>query len=215
MIINLFSIFDPSSYSISTSWLIPIIGILSPCILFFSKNNSIFSSILKTFKNEIITTSNLNRTSTIIVSFLIAILIINLIALLPFTFTINSQLRIVFPAALTIWIRIIIYSIFRNFNSLIAHLVPIGTPSLLIPLIVLIELTRNLIRPITLSVRLIANLTAGHLLMHLLRSFSISSGLILPLIPVRIILSTLELAVAGIQAYIFSILLTLYSRETH
>jgi len=97
-----------------------------------------------------------------------------------------------------------------------AHTVPQGTPTILINFIVLIEITRNLIRPITLCVRLTANMIAGHLLISLLRSFIIGLTtpyhLLLRLTP--IILTTLERAVALIQAYVFATLVTLYAAET-
>ncbi|MBO1764398.1 F0F1 ATP synthase subunit A [Escherichia coli] len=110
----------------------------------------------------------------------------------------------------------IIFFLTKKINSFLTHLVPEGAPALLTPALVLIELTRNLIRPITLSVRLIANITAGHLLIHLLRSLVCYIYPISPLlIPVSIILTSLELIVAFIQAYIFCALLSLYSREIH
>ena len=96
-----------------------------------------------------------------------------------------------------------------------AHLVPLGTPIVLIPFIVLIETIRNVIRPITLSVRLAANLTAGHLLLILLGE-SIVNRKILIVITVtaaQFALITLEAAVAVIQAYVFATLSTLYASE--
>jgi F-type H+-transporting ATPase subunit a len=98
---------------------------------------------------------------------------------------------------------------------MLSHLVPQGTPGLLIIFIVLIEIVSNIIRPITLCVRLTANLIAGHLLMSLLGN-AISSmpvtGVILA-IPVPITLTVLESAVACIQAYVFITLITLYTTE--
>jgi F-type H+-transporting ATPase subunit a len=95
-----------------------------------------------------------------------------------------------------------------------AHLVPQRTPSALIPFMVLIESIRNIIRPITLSVRLMANIVAGHLLITLLgNQTAVASNIILfRLIITQILLLTLERAVAIIQ-YVFAVLTTLYSRE--
>jgi F-type H+-transporting ATPase subunit a len=93
--------------------------------------------------------------------------------------------------------------------------VPIGTPGLLIPVMVVIETVRNLIRPGTLSIRLAANMVAGHLLLTLLGS----QGRILRIIPLSglilglILLLCLELAVACIQGYVFTILRSLYLAE--
>jgi F-type H+-transporting ATPase subunit a len=96
-----------------------------------------------------------------------------------------------------------------------AHLVPQGTPSVLMPFIVLIETIRNIIRPGTLAVRLSANIIAGHLLLTLLGNTgnSISSFIISILILTQLLLLSLESAVAIIQSYVFTILRTLYSRE--
>ena len=104
-----------------------------------------------------------------------------------------------------------------NPGRFLAHLVPIGTPYVLIPFIVLIELVRNLIRPLTLSVRLAANLVAGHLLMTLISSPSTSRTYLVLVILIRglVMLIVLESAVAFIQAYVFSILRTLYLREVN
>lgn len=97
-----------------------------------------------------------------------------------------------------------------------AHLVPIGTPLLLMNFMVLIEIVSNIIRPITLSVRLCANIVAGHLLLRLLRNFSlIRINHIIYSFLGLIILGVLEIAVALIQGYVFITLISLYSTEIH
>jgi F-type H+-transporting ATPase subunit a len=98
---------------------------------------------------------------------------------------------------------------------MLAHIVPLGTPGILIPFIVLIETVSNLIRPGTLAVRLAANMIAGHLLLVLLgnQGPSVSSSILAILIFTQILLLTLESAVAVIQSYVFAVLATLYSRE--
>lgn len=97
------------------------------------------------------------------------------------------------------------------------HIIPQGTPAILIPFIVLIETIRNIIRPGTLAVRLTANIIAGHLLITLLRGTGprISSYFILILVIIQILLLILESAVAIIQSYVIAILRTLYSREVN
>jgi len=98
---------------------------------------------------------------------------------------------------------------------MLAHLVPQSTPGALMPFMVVIETIRNIIRPLTLAVRLMANIVAGHLLITLLgNQTTLTSGLIfLSLILTQIILLTLESAVAIIQSYVFAVLSTLYARE--
>jgi len=97
-----------------------------------------------------------------------------------------------------------------------AHLVPLSTPNLLIPFIVLIETISNVIRPGTLTVRLSANIIAGHLLITLLgnQTSHASSITLIILIFIQVMLLTLESAVALIQAYVFTVLSALYSSES-
>lgn len=98
---------------------------------------------------------------------------------------------------------------------MLAHLVPQGTPSLLIIFIVIIETVSNIIRPLTLAVRLSANIIAGHLLITLLgNQTAISHNITLIILLIsQIILLILESAVAIIQSYVFAVLSSLYSSE--
>jgi F-type H+-transporting ATPase subunit a len=97
----------------------------------------------------------------------------------------------------------------------LAHLVPRGTPVVLIPFIVLIESIRILIRPITLAIRLMANIVAGHLLLSLAGGGLNSLIRFLPLLISQTALTILELAVACIQGYVFIVLVALYSKESY
>ena len=114
-----------------------------------------------------------------------------------------------------LWLGRIILSIIYQYNNLLAHLVPVGTPRFLIPVIVIIETVRNIIRPLTLSIRLAANIVAGHLLLTLLGS----QGPLLNLFNLSLLmiglflLLLLEVAVACIQSYVFTILSSLYLNE--
>merc|ERR1711953_1225168 len=103
----------------------------------------------------------------------------------------------------------IVFSIKNQYNNLFAHLVPRGTPVALMPVIVIIETVRNGIRPGTLSIRLAANIVAGHLLLTLLGS----QGPNVAGITILVLVLCLELAVACIQAYVFTILRSLYLNE--
>jgi F-type H+-transporting ATPase subunit a len=98
---------------------------------------------------------------------------------------------------------------------MLAHLVPLGTPAVLMPFMVLIETVRNIIRPGTLAVRLAANIIAGHLLLVLLGNQGPTNtrGVVTILLVVQVALLTLEAAVAVIQSYVFAVLASLYSRE--
>jgi len=152
---------------------------------------------------------------TIIISVFRLILIMNFLALYPQIFSTTSHLTITLPLSLCFWLSLILFGWLNNTSSMLTHLVPVGTPTALINFMVLIEFVRNIIRPITLCVRLTANLIAGHLLISLLgnaiSSFSLRLRFLFVLAP--IILTILESAVACIQAYVFITLITLYTTE--
>lgn len=115
--------------------------------------------------------------------------------------------------AVCVWIFIEIGFIFKALKRFLAHLVPSGTPNILIPLIVLIELVSNFIRPITLSVRLAANIVAGHLLIRLVNGGKLTI-ITTPIILISgIVLIVLEVSVAFIQGYVFSTLSVIYFSE--
>merc|ERR1712203_1055713 len=139
----------------------------------------------------------------------------NFLGLMPYIFTSTSHFSITLSLSLPLWVGRIILSILYQYNNLFAHLVPRGTPSFLIPIIVIIETVRNVIRPITLSIRLAANIVAGHLLLTLLGSQgpNVSIMVIIILMIRLILLLMLEVAVACIQSYVFTILSSLYLNE--
>jgi F-type H+-transporting ATPase subunit a len=164
-----------------------------------------FSALLKNNKIRIL----------IFISLFFLIAHTNILGLLAYAFTSTRHLTITLSLALPFWVGFIIFSITNNTLNFLAHLVPLGTPAPLIPFIVIIEIIRNIIRPITLSVRLAANIIAGHLLLTLLRGLLPTSSLIIfgSAFAAQSLLIVLETAVAVIQAYVFSILTTLYASE--
>ena len=138
---------------------------------------------------------------------------INAIGLSPYTFTPTRRISVTVSLAITVWLFIEISYFLKAFSSFLIHLVPTGTPGALIPLIVIIELVRNFIRPITLSVRLAANIVAGHLLISLINRgapMSLSMGFMLI---GGLILFFLEVGVAFIQGYVFATLRVIYLSE--
>lgn len=110
-----------------------------------------------------------------------------------------------------------VVGIVKSPQNMLAHVVPLGTPGPLIPFIVVVEIIRSSIRPVTLSIRLAANITAGHLLLALLGGRGSVSNLYLTSIVVigLVLLSRLELAVRVIQSYVFRVLSTLYINEVN
>lgn len=222
MITNLFSVFDPaSSINGSSNWLSSIIVFSVIIPLFWlvpNRINLIFSSILSTlhleFKNLLGPTSFKGSTLSFL-SLFILVVINNFLGLFPYIFTSTSHLISTLTLAAPIWVSFMLFGWINYSKYMFAHLVPQSTPVALIPFIVLIETIRNVIRPGTLAVRLAANIIAGHLLITLLGNQTTVAGasLIGFLLIVQIILLVLESAVAIIQAYVFAVLSTLYSRE--
>jgi len=223
MIINLFSIFDPSTniFNLSLNWLRTILGVLFfPIIFWFIPSritlfwNKIFFTLHKEFKT-LLGIHRFNGTTFIFISLFTFILFNNFLGLFPYIFTRTSHLTLTLSLALPLWLSFIFFGWINNTKHIFAHLVPQGTPPVLIPFIVLIETIRNIIRPGTLAVRLSANIIAGHLLLTLLGNTgnSLSLFIVSLLIIAQLLLLALETAVAVIQSYVFTILRTLYSRE--
>lgn len=220
MINNLFSIFDPStSQNFNLNWLSLLIWMLILPWSFWVTSSFFLISwkiLLKKFFQEIRNNIKIYKLKNCLFlsSIFIFILISNCLGLIPYVFTSSSHLIFTIFFAFPFWMSFIIFTLFNKFNIIIAHLVPIGSPIGLSFFMVIIETVRNLIRPITLSVRLTANIISGHLLIHLLSSISIfNKTLFIIRIPVIIILLILETAVAFIQAFVFVILISLYINE--
>nr|BBJ35613.1 ATPase subunit 6 [Arothron meleagris] len=151
-------------------------------------------------------------------SLMVFLISINMLGLLPYTFTPTTQLSLNMTLAVPLWLMTVIIGLRKNPTAALGHLLPEGTPVPLIPALILIETISLFIRPLALGVRLTANLTAGHLLIQLIAT---AAFVLLPLMPTVAILTTillflltlLEVAVAMIQAYVFVLLLSLYLQE--
>lgn len=222
MIANLFSIFDPAaSFSIPFNWLASFVGVLFIPWAFWAQPNRL-STLFRTITNQLhlefktLVGPTASRGHTLLfISLFIFIMFNNLIGLAPYVFTSTSHLAMTLALAFPLWLSFILYGWINHTRHMLAHLVPLGTPPILIPFIVLIETTSNIIRPGTLAVRLAANMIAGHLLLVLLGNQGpvASSSILSILIITQILLLTLETAVAIIQSYVFAVLATLYSSE--
>nr|AGA83715.1 ATP synthase subunit 6 [Camaroptera brevicaudata tincta] len=159
-----------------------------------------------------------HKWALILTSLMVFLLLINLLGLLPYTFTPTTQLSMSLALAFPLWLATLLTGLRNQPSTTLGHLLPEGTPTPLIPALILIETTSLLIRPIALGVRLTANLTAGHLLIQLISTATITLMSTMPMISlltflILFLLTILELAVAMIQAYVFVLLLTLYLQE--
>nr|YP_009109747.1 ATP synthase F0 subunit 6 [Primolius couloni]AHG53068.1 ATP synthase F0 subunit 6 [Primolius couloni] len=159
-----------------------------------------------------------HKWAIILTSLMLLLLTINLLGLLPYTFTPTTQLSMNMALAFPLWLATLLMGLRNQPTISLGHLLPEGTPTLLIPALIVIETISLLIRPLALGVRLTANLTAGHLLIQLISTATIT---LLPIMPtvsiltatILLLLTILEVAVAMIQAYVFVLLLSLYLQE--
>nr|YP_009445568.1 ATP synthase F0 subunit 6 [Picromerus griseus]ATV99245.1 ATP synthase F0 subunit 6 [Picromerus griseus] len=221
MMTNLFSAFDPAtSMSFSLNWLSTFLGlVLIPYSYWLlpSRSSILINNITHQLHNEFksLLTPNSSGMTLLSISLFMFILLNNFMGLLPYIFTSSSHLIFSLTMALPLWLSTMIFGWMQHTNLMLAHLVPNGTPNLLMPFMVLIETISNIIRPGSLAVRLTANMIAGHLLMSLLgnKSMNVGSLVLLFIIIAQIALLMFEAAVAMIQAYVFSVLTTLYSSE--
>nr|SSW94036.1 ATP synthase F0 subunit 6 [Meandrusa sciron aribbas] len=225
MMSNLFSIFDPSTniFNLSLNWISTFIGLLFIPYTFWMIPNRQFilwNFILNKLHNEFKTLlgpNSFNGSTFIFISLFSFILFNNFLGLFPYIFTSTSHLTISLSLSLSLWLSFMLYGWINNYQHMFMHMIPQGTPTILMPFMVLIETISNIIRPGTLAVRLTANMIAGHLLITLLSSTgnNMSFIMLFILIFMQILLLILESAVAIIQSYVISILSTLYSSEVN
>uniref|UniRef100_A0AAU7YSN3 ATP synthase subunit a n=1 Tax=Pheidole spathifera TaxID=615503 RepID=A0AAU7YSN3_9HYME len=222
MMMNIFSIFDPStSMMLSINWfsMILLLSLLPfQYWLLPSRFLMMWSSLLNYIFNEFKILINYSFSNLIIfIALMIMIFFNNFLGLFPYIFTASSHMSFCLSLSLSLWLGMMIFSIFNYLNSLLTHLTPQGTPPLLMPFMVIIESISLIIRPITLAIRLTANMIAGHLLLSLLGSSGqlISNFILMNMmIFSQILLFILEITVSMIQAYVFSILSALYSSDS-
>nr|YP_002290758.1 ATP synthase F0 subunit 6 [Elassoma zonatum]BAG74843.1 ATPase subunit 6 [Elassoma zonatum] len=159
-----------------------------------------------------------HKWAVMLTSLMLFLITLNMLGLLPYTFTPTTQLSMNMALAVPLWLATVIIGMRNQPTHALGHLLPEGTPTPLIPVLIIIETISLFIRPLALGVRLTANLTAGHLLIQLIAT---AAFVLLPLMPTVAILTAtllfmltlLEVAVAMIQAYVFVLLISLYLQE--
>nr|QOJ45081.1 ATP synthase F0 subunit 6 [Allobates grillisimilis] len=180
----------------------------------------LWSQVVKSFTKQIFSPINLFgcKWALIFTSLMVFLLGLNGMGLLPYTFTPTTQLSMNLGLAIPFWLATVLIS-FRTYPAkALAHLVPEGSPTPLIPFLIILETISLLIRPVALGVRLTANLTAGHLLIQLISMATFYFMFISPLPTILLfilllLLMILEIAVSIIQAYVFVLLLSFYLEE--
>nr|UXB57917.1 ATP synthase F0 subunit 6 [Rhinichthys cataractae] len=204
------------------------VAIALPWVLFPTPSSRWMSSRLITvqtwfvnrFTNQLMMPLNVggHKWALLLTSLMVFLITINMLGLLPYTFTPTTQLSLNMGLAVPLWLATVVIGMRNQPTVALGHLLPEGTPIPLIPVLIIIETISLFIRPLALGVRLTANLTAGHLLIQLIAT---AVFVLLPMMPtvailtavVLFLLTLLEVAVAMIQAYVFVLLLSLYLQE--
>nr|YP_009348623.1 ATPase subunit 6 [Notropis imeldae]BAW88020.1 ATPase subunit 6 [Notropis imeldae] len=204
------------------------VAIALPWVLFPTPSSRWMNSRLTTlqtwfinrFTNQLLMPLNVggHKWALMFTSLMMFLITINMLGLLPYTFTPTTQLSLNMGLAVPLWLATVIIGMRNQPTVALGHLLPEGTPIPLIPVLIIIETISLFIRPLALGVRLTANLTAGHLLIQLIAT---AVFVLLPMMPtvailtatVLFLLTLLEIAVAMIQAYVFVLLLSLYMQE--
>jgi len=143
------------------------------------------------------------------------ILFANMLGLMPYSFTITSHIIVTFILAIAVFIGVTVVGILRHGVKFFSYFVPSGVPMAVLPLMIPIEIISYLSRPISLSVRLFANMTAGHIMMKVFAGFVIPLGIFGGWAPlgVDVLLVGFEFLVAFLQAYVFTVLTCLYLHD--
>jgi F-type H+-transporting ATPase subunit a len=150
-----------------------------------------------------------------IFSLFMFVLFCNMFGMIPYTFTVTSHIIVTFVLASFIFIGVTVIGFIKHGFGYLKSFVPSGVPAVLLPLIVVIEIISYLSRPVSLSVRLFANMMAGHTMMKVFGGFVISLGIVGGWLPLSfsVALTGLEILVAFLQAYVFAILTCIYLND--
>nr|AOR07133.1 ATP synthase subunit 6 [Enchytraeus albidus] len=228
MMPDIFSSFDPSSFnsiipSMTIMFMINIIYmfLIDRNVWSMEANRTVLSlPILQSMVPEVERTYmfNINPLNQLMHQIFFMVIVLNLMGLFPYTFSITSHLLFTLSIGLPMWMLLIMSSAIKSIKATIAHLLPEGAPDWLNPFLVLIESSSIIVRPITLSFRLAANMSAGHIVLGLIGIYaaaawfnSLSVFLILLMLMIGYLL--FEVAICLIQGYIFFLLLTLYAND--
>ena len=143
------------------------------------------------------------------------VLFANMVGMFPYSFTVTSHIIVTFVLAAIVFVGVTILGFIKHGFKYLELFVPKGVPVILLPLIVIIEIISYLSRPVSLSVRLFANMMAGHTMLKVFGGFVVSLGLLGGWLPLgfSVALTGLEILVAFLQAYVFAILTCIYLND--
>nr|UFI48585.1 ATP synthase F0 subunit 6 [Amalda bellonorium] len=228
MLVDIFSSFDDNNQVFMSLYILMWIFSLLTIILFSSSYwimsprwTTLVSVFKDTASSQIFRSFGINMGGfiNVISGLFLFLILMNLCGLVPYVFSPTSHLAVSLSLGLPLWLSLIISAIFFNPTSVIAGLLPMGAPAPLNPFLVIIETVSIMVRPITLSVRLTANMSAGHIVLTLIGNYLTASLFMssifsmLLLMSIQILYTIFEFGISLIQAYIFCLLITLYSDE--
>jgi F-type H+-transporting ATPase subunit a len=216
------NIIDLGPFSLTNSGLWAIIAVACATLLFLlaprhlipSRLQSVAESIYEFIDNmtKEVLHENARTYFPFVLTLFTFILFCNVLGLIPYAFTVTSHIIVTLALALVVFIGATIIGFIRNGFGYLKLFVPSGVPVILLPLVVVIEIVSYFIRPMSLSIRLFANMMAGHMMLKVMAGFVVMLGVAagwLPLVAM-IGLYGLELLVAALQAYVFALLTCMY-----
>nr|AWH01860.1 ATP synthase F0 subunit 6 [Reticunassa festiva]UBD06949.1 ATP synthase F0 subunit 6 [Reticunassa festiva]UBD06962.1 ATP synthase F0 subunit 6 [Reticunassa festiva] len=228
MLVDIFSSFDDNNQVFMSLYVLMWVFSLATIVLFSSSywvSSPRWLSVISVFKDtassQVFRSFGINMGGfvNIITGLFLFLILMNMSGLVPYVFSPTSHLAVSLSLGLPLWLTLIVSAIFYNPSSVVAGLLPMGAPAPLNPFLVIIETVSIMVRPITLSVRLTANMSAGHIVLtlignYLTASFFMSSIFsMLLLLSIQVLYTVFEFGISLIQAYIFCLLITLYSDE--
>ncbi|HTN97440.1 MAG TPA: F0F1 ATP synthase subunit A [Nordella sp.] len=216
------NIIDLGPFSLTNSGLWAIIAVVCAALLFLLAPKHLIPTRLQSAAESIyefvenMTKEVLHENARTYFPFVLTlftfILFCNVLGLIPYSFTVTSHIIVTLALALVVFIGATIIGFYRNGFSYLKLFVPSGVPWVLLPLVVVIEIVSYFIRPMSLSIRLFANMMAGHMMLKVMGGFVVMLGVTagwLPLVAM-VGLYGLELLVAALQAYVFALLACMY-----
>nr|YP_010713527.1 ATP synthase F0 subunit 6 [Lyncina vitellus]WDA98659.1 ATPase subunit 6 [Lyncina vitellus] len=228
MLVDIFSSFDDNNQVFMSLYMLMWFFSLMSILLFSSwywVMSPRWSTMIMIFKDTVTSQIfrsfglNLGGFINIVTGLFLFLIFVNLSGLVPYVFSPTSHLAVSLSLGLPFWLSLIVSAIFFDPRSVVAGLLPMGAPAALNPFLVIVETVSIMVRPITLSVRLAANMSAGHIVLTLVGNYLTASLFIssvfstLFIIFIQVFYTIFEFGISLIQAYIFCLLITLYSDE--
>jgi F-type H+-transporting ATPase subunit a len=213
------------SFTNSALFMIIAIGLISTFMIYAMRNGTLVPGRLQStaelayeFVAKMVTDNSGKegmKFFPFVFSLFIFILTMNMLGMIPYSFTVTSHIIVTFAMALTVFLLVTIVGFIKNGPGFLKLFVPSGVPIIMLPLITLLEAFSFLTRPVSLSVRLFANMMAGHMMLKVFASFVVALGVIGGWAPLlfMVAFTGLEILVAFLQAFVFAVLTCIYLND--